>query len=285
MAIIVFLFLIIRIIPELFINNAIETSLLLSIISLFGNLGVAWLVQRFGRFSDSLKKVSILLISIFIFSAFSAVIGAGWFAMQHDLPMFKTIWMWWGANVSGTVVAATVLTGFTRDRTYMSVRNYIYAIFAVIIIGFSAGFIFNMPLTEAENAGLIYGLACITVLLTVLVPLIGGNQAGALAFFTLCSVVIFYSWQQTGPFFIRGLFNREPLLLAQFYLSGTAILMIFLRLQVRIYDSRPAVSKDSSREIAFRLNPISGHIDWEPDVKAPWNDIFSKLIAEIIFLY
>lgn len=49
------------------------------------------------------------------------------------------------------------------------------------------------------------------------------NQLGALFFLSFCIIVIDYSWQRNGPLFIPGLRPGEPLLLAQYYLSGTAL--------------------------------------------------------------
>lgn len=49
------------------------------------------------------------------------------------------------------------------------------------------------------------------------------NQLGALFFLSFCIIVIDYSWQRNGPLFIPGLRPGEPLLLAQYYLSGTGL--------------------------------------------------------------
>ncbi len=68
-----------------------------------------------------------------------------------------------------------------------------------------------------------------------------------------------------APFFINGSDPGEPLLLAQGYLSGTAILTIFVRLLLRLPDklNGPGRKQMHHEETAFRMDIRSGRIDWD----------------------
>lgn len=247
-------------------RHSLETSLVIALISLSGNFTVAWAVRYFGRGRDDFRKVCTWLISTFVVSALIAFPGAGWLAVRHELPFFTTATLLWTASVSGNLVATTVLTGLSWELTRLTPRQVMLSFSGITLVALSAAYVFSMPPGAKESAGLIYGLACIPILLAVAVPLAAGSQAGALAFLALCIIVIFFSWQQRGPFFIQGLASGEPLLLAQCYLSGTAVLMIFIRLQLRLSDTRNRhqYEEDKISKTAFRIDTASGRLEWDP---------------------
>ncbi|MGK8932709.1 MASE1 domain-containing protein [Pluralibacter gergoviae] len=267
-----------RTLLDVVMRHSLETSLVLSLISLSCDTGVAWCVRRFGHQRDMLRKVSVWLTATLALSVLAALLGTAWLSTQFSLPFFSTAEKWWAANVSGNIVATTVLTGMLWHHKEKRPAQAAWAVAGLLSVGISAALVFNMQPASADSVGLVYGLACIPILLTVAVPLVAGNQAGALSFLILCIVVIFYSWQQTGPFFIRGLFRGEPLMLAQGYLSGTAVLMIFIRLVLQMRggedNSAPA---DDGQAIAFRLAIDSGQIDWDPDTDSPLRSVVSAL--------
>lgn len=251
-------------------HHYLYTTFVVSLISLCGDFTVAWAVQKVGYRRDDFQKVCIWLISTFTISALAAVSVAGWLVLRHEMNFFSTATMWWAANVSGTIVATTVLTGITWDPVRLTQKQIIVTFLSIVLVALSATFVFSMPLVRAESVGLVYGLACVPVLLAVTIPLVAGSQAGVLSFLTLSIIVIFFSWQRTGPFFIHGLFHGEPLLLAQCYLSGAAVLMIFIRLQLRLFDHRGMKQQNT---IAFRLNVITGLLEWDPDGAPILSDI------------
>ena len=76
--------------------------------------------------------------------------------------------------------------------------------------------------------------------------------------------MVSFSWHQTGPFLLMA-DPGEPLLLAQGYLSGTAILTIFVRLLLRLPDklNGPGRKQMHHEETAFRMDIRSGRIDWD----------------------
>lgn len=246
-------------------RHSSETSLILSLISVSGDVTVALAVQHYSRGQDDFRKVCVWLISTLIISALAGMAAAGWLSSRHPVSFADTIALWWAANVSGNIVATTVLTGLTWEPARKATGDIVKTLAGVLLVAVVAILIFSSPSGEESRAGLIYGLACLPVLLTAVVPVIAGAQAGALAFLVLSIVVVSFSWHQTGPFFIKGLDPGEPLLLAQGYLSGTAILTIFVRLLLRLPDklNGPGRKQMHHEETAFRMDIRSGRIDWD----------------------
>lgn len=250
---------------DVLMRHSSETSLILSLISVSGDVTVALAVQHYSRGQDDFRKVCVWLISTLIISALAGMAAAGWLSSRHPVSFADTIALWWAANVSGNIVATTVLTGLTWEPARKATGDIVKTLAGVLLVAVVAILIFSSPSGEESRAGLIYGLACLPVLLTAVVPVIAGAQAGALAFLVLSIVVVSFSWRQTGPFFIKGLDPGEPLLLAQGYLSGTAILTIFVRLLLRLPDklNGPGRKQMHHEETAFRMDIRSGRIDWD----------------------
>lgn len=250
---------------DVLMRHSSETSLILSLISVSGDVTVALAVQHYSRGQDDFRKVCVWLISTLIISALAGMAAAGWLSSRHPVSFADTIALWWAANVSGNIVATTVLTGLTWEPARKATGDIVKTLAGVLLVAVVAILIFSSPEGEESRAGLIYGLACLPVLLTAVVPVIAGAQAGALAFLVLSIVVVSFSWHQTGPFFIKGLDPGEPLLLAQGYLSGTAILTIFVRLLLRLPDklNGPGRKQMHHEETAFRMDIRSGRIDWD----------------------
>lgn len=250
---------------DLLMRHSSETSLILSLISVSGDITVALAVQHYSRGQDDFRKVCVWLISTLIISALAGMAAAGWLSSRHPVSFADTTALWWAANFSGNIVATTILTGLTWEPARKATGDVVKTLASVLLVAVIAILIFSSPSGEESRAGLIYGLACLPVLLTAVVPVIAGAQAGALAFLALSIVVVSFSWHQTGPFFIKGLDPGEPLLLAQGYLSGTAILTIFVRLLLRLPDklNGPGRKQMHHEETAFRMDIRSGRIDWD----------------------
>lgn len=273
-----------RTVLDIIVRHPIDTSLALSLISLTGNMGVSWVVQHFSRQYDALKKVVVWVSATFSISVLTALLAAIWLTSRYELFLMKTMGIWWAANVSGTIIASTILTGITWERTPLKCRHYFFALAGILLVGLSTSLVFRMSPASPQSVGLIYGLACIPVFLTVIVPLTAGNQAGAISFLTLCLVVIFFSWQHSGPFFIQGLSPGESLLLAQCYLSSTAILMIFIRLLTRQQNSFDEIPREASQTTIFRLDTLTNNIDWDLSLSPALGDIVSQIRTKNILL-
>lgn len=255
-----------RTVLDLTMRHTLETSLVISLISLFSDCMVAVAVQYFGRNRDDFRRVCTWLISTITVSALAGATGALWLSTRHPILFINTATLWWAANVSGNIVATTVLTGLTWEPGRRAAKDIIKSFIGVAVVAIIATLVFSLPSGKEANAGIIYGLACLPILFTIVVPICAGTQAGALAFLALSIVAIFFSRKMTGPFFIEGLRIGEPLLLAQVYLSGTAVLTIFVRLLLRFpkYHREECPEHSDSAETAFRLNIRTGHLDWDP---------------------
>ncbi|HBY1517853.1 TPA: MASE1 domain-containing protein, partial [Klebsiella aerogenes] len=100
---------------DVLMRHSSETSLILSLISVSGDVTVALAVQHYSRGQDDFRKVCVWLISTLIISALAGMAAAGWLSSRHPVSFADTIALWWAANVSGNIVATTVLTGLTWE--------------------------------------------------------------------------------------------------------------------------------------------------------------------------
>ena len=96
-------------------RHSSETSLILSLISVSGDFTVALAVQHYSRGQDDFRKVCVWLISTLIISALAGMAAAGWLSSRHPVSFADTTALWWAANVSGNIVATTILTGLTWE--------------------------------------------------------------------------------------------------------------------------------------------------------------------------
>lgn len=100
---------------DLLMRHSSETSLILSLISVSGDVTVALAVQHYSRRQDDFRKVCVWLISTLIISALAGMAAAGWLSSRHPVSFADTTALWWAANVSGNIVATTILTGLTWE--------------------------------------------------------------------------------------------------------------------------------------------------------------------------
>lgn len=253
-----------RTLLDMTMRHSAGTSLVLSLVSLTCDLSVAWSVLRFAGHADDLRKAVVWLISVCVFSAVAALAGTSWLALQNGISIVHSISIWWAANVVGNIMVTTVLTGLLRSGGPSLKQRWRSALAGALLMAVSTVLIFTLPPFREDEVGMIYTLACLPVLITVIIPMISGNRAGALVYTLFCSFVIYFSWQQIGPFFIKGLRHGEPLLVAQCYLAGTALLIIFIRIQTNSVLKGKAAAQNAVSETAYCLDTTTGVIDWDP---------------------
>lgn len=262
---------------DMAVRHSPGTSLALSLISLSCDLSIAWSINRFASHTDDLRKVVVWLIAVCLFSAVAALAGTSWLAFVKGISIVHSIGIWWAANVVGNIVSTTVMTGLIRVRRASPKKHWLTALVGAILMTASTVLIFSMPPFSAEQVGIVYSLACIPVLFTVMVPVISSDRAGALVYSLFCTLVIYFSWQQTGPFFIKGLSPGDPLLIAQCYLAGTALLMIFIRIQTYSLLDGKQVPQSNKGEMAYYLDMATGAIHWDPSTNSDMNKIISEI--------
>lgn len=249
---------------DIIMRHEMLTSVILTTIALTGEIVIAWSIRFFGKLKSDFDRVYIWLLSTFFISAVTAFTGVAWLNYVYNINYLDSVILWWAANVSGTIVATTILTGVTWDKINKNRKTVIYAVIGITLLIITTFVIFSLPPGPKDKAGFIFLSSCLPILITIIITLIAGIQTGAVAFLLQCIIVIYLSMKGSGPFFINGLFHGEPLLLAQFYLSGTALLMLFIRLQLRQHLNKSQLSyQNESRNISFRMDFSTGDFEWD----------------------
>ncbi|MEB6336591.1 MASE1 domain-containing protein [Serratia rhizosphaerae] len=262
-----------RVLLDVALRHTLETSLALSAISLANDLAVAWCVRYFAAARDQLRRVGVWLLATLGTSVISGVLGGGWLALRHEIDFVQTVWMWWASNVVGTILLTTILMGLLWRSGPFNVRRLLSGGVLWLLLCLSAWYVFHQPVGGTHGTALQFALACLPVMLMIAIPVMSGNRFGAFAFLCFSIIVIYYSWQRYGPFFIPGLRDGEPLLLAQCYLSATALLLSFVYVQ-----KRAAVTASEAEErmagfgqgkAAYHLEPQSGRLTWDENIHTP----------------
>ncbi|MGB7803053.1 MASE1 domain-containing protein [Buttiauxella sp.] len=243
-----------RTLLDVTMRHSLETSLIHSLISLSNDFAIAWCVRHFTRPNDMLYSLVIWFSATLITSAIAAALGVGWVALRHEVNFNQTLWIWWSANVVGTILLTTIVMGlFWRQPSFVLKKGLSGAVLWLLLC-ISAVYVFHQPVGGPRGEAFLFSLACIPVMIMIAIPVLSGNQLGALSFLSFCIIVIYYSWQRNGPLFIPGLREGEPLLLAQCYLSGTALLLNF------VYLLKHHVTHVVS---SYYLDPRTGRLTWD----------------------
>lgn len=245
----------VRTLLDVTLRHSLETSLVHSAISLTNDFAIAWCVRHFTRPHDTLYSLVVWLVATVLTSAVAAALGGGWVVLRHGVDFVSTLWIWWSANVVGTILLTTIVMGlFWRQESEIS-HKWLIGGTLWLLLCLSAIYVFHQPIGGPRGEAFLFSLACIPVIVMIVIPVVSGNQMGAMAFMSFCIIVIYYSWQRNGPLFIPGLRPGEPLLLAQCYLSGTALLLNFVYLLKHNQRSSPVSS--------YYLEPQSGRLTWD----------------------
>ncbi|MEW5561952.1 MASE1 domain-containing protein [Enterobacter asburiae] len=268
------LFFLVRTLLDLYMRHHLPTSLILSAVSLGGDLLIAWYVHRFSRPGDDLNIILIWISATLVFSLLAAILGVGWLALHSGLPFLPTVWIWWSANVTGTLAVTIILMGFLRKKQQQENagnqrwRHLTGAVLWILLV-LSGWFAFDREIGVGSMAGA-YALALIPLVLAIVQMVICGNRSGSFAFLSLSIIVIYYSWQGYGPFFIHGLRAGEPLLLAQCYLTAIALLLAFIRVLTHSVKNTDTVGNQlHDQQVIYHLNTSTGQMVWNSELRPP----------------
>jgi integral membrane sensor domain MASE1 len=259
---------IVRTLLDVTMRHSLETSLVHSVISLGNDFAIAWLVRRFRRPDDMQVNVLIWLAATVVISAVAAAAGAGWVLYRHNINFVQTLWIWWSANVVGTILLTTIIMGLFWKPEPLVLRKCLTGGGLWIGLCLCAAWVFSQPFDDARSEALHFILACIPVMIMIAIPIASGNRLGALAFLSFSTIVIYCSWHRLGPLFIPGLRSGEPLLLAQCYLSGTALLLNFVYVLKR---NVPGMAS------SYYLIPQSGRLTWDQTSVTPLTQHLLKI--------
>lgn len=266
-------FFIAHLIADINFGHDIAISVPLAVITLASDMTTAWVVSRYAQNKDGLQIVLRWIVATFVVTAIAAVLSTAWLTLIANAPFDDLVWVWWGAHASGVLYLTAVvmgLRGYQLGHTHTGTKALVVGVAALVLMAVCAWFIFDaeqMDITRRHapwRATLVFALTAIPVALAVVAAIACGNRMGSAALLCLGAIVIYHSSQGTGPFFLRSLRPGESLLLAQCYLVGTALLIVFLRVFTQTVKRYGGV-QEQRQETAFmyRLDGASGHIDWD----------------------
>lgn len=266
-------FFIAQLIADINFNHDLSIAVVLAIITLASDMLTAWIVCRYAQNKDGLQIILRWIVATFIVSAIAAVMSAGWLTLYDNAPFDELVWVWWGAHVSGVLYLSAVvmgLRGYQLGNVNTGTKAVLTGLTALVLMAICAWLIFDAGQLDLRHSqgpwrpSLIFALTAVPVALAVVAAIACGNRMGSLALLCLGAIVIYHSSEGTGPFFVKSLRPGESLLLAQCYLVGAALLIVFLRVFTQTVRRYGGV-QEQRQETAFmyRLDVNSGHMDWD----------------------
>ncbi len=266
-------FVIINVILDNAFDNNLTLSIIYAIVAMPASMLIAWITRYFSRPGDDLHIILLWLFATILVSFVDALLFSAGLNFFRNANFKEIFWSGFIADATGIIFATTVIMGFmnTRLRTRTSiVKNIIPGLMTWIILCLSSLLIFNNTAKAfAHNDlhlysdALIFSLACIPVIFAVLMSLLWGNRGGSLALLTLSAIAMYFTKNKLGPFFMRGLYPHEPLMLIQGYLTATTLLMVFIRVITRDISHLDAANGIQARQYAvYQLNLATGEIAW-----------------------
>jgi len=245
-------------------QHVLHLSLMLGLFSLTSNMCIAWSVRYFSRGYDRLHKIVNWVISTVAISALAALAGVGWLSYLAGTSQMQWLWIAWSANVTSTLFVTPPLMGLVTSDEKVAQQKPILGLCLAIAVLLVTLLTFSGVPDSRDNIALIYSLACLPLVLVVAATVVCGDRLGSLAFILFSIVVIYASWQETGPFYFARLAPEESIMLAQCYLSAAALLLVFIRAQKR----HAIRSERSTQDIAYSLDLESGQLIWNPHAQS-----------------
>jgi hypothetical protein len=267
--------LIFRLLLDLTFHHAFSVSLGLSVISLSNDMAIAWCTRYFSRNRDVFYKVVSWILSTIIFSALAALLGVTWLSLNNNLSLPEGIWIWWSANVTGTLFITPALVGLLGYQNGVERISRRISLLLIIAVLLATVFTFAITPEDIQSVALTYSVTCIPLILMTVTAVLCNNRLASVAFILFSSVVFWSSWDERGPFYIAQLTSEESIILAQCYLSGAALLIIFIRAQKRF--SQTGFAESAIRDVAYSLDPQTGMLTWNPHAQSPFTTELSHI--------
>lgn len=239
-------------------------SLLYAFLSIPSTVAIAWTVRRFARMHDDLHIILVWIVATFAISALDSLIVGSGYAVAQGLTPLSLFWHGFIADVTGIFFTAPIVMGLLiqhqRFAANSVVSKYIGFVLWLVMCAI-AGIVFghDFPWVAKHATALYFGLACLPIAAMMLISIFWGSLGGSVALLTLGAIVIYYTDQHKGPFFLKSLVYTESLLLALSYLSATALLVVFIRVVRSLTNNRLT----GGHGAFYRLSPTSGVINWE----------------------
>jgi len=260
------------------LSDALEV-MLFAFISLPVSMAIAWGVKCFARKDDEFHAVFMWLFITLCASAAEALLFAVALSHIEHASFVAVFWSGFVSDAAGVIFSVVVIMGLINGH-YKSAEvafwRWIIGAGLLLGVGLTSWFIFNDDVSHVfnsvmDNAMLHFVLACLPVLLCTLTLIAAGNRAGALSLLVMAGLAMVFTRGGQGPFFIDGLNSAEPFILLQVYLTGAAMLLVFIRVIMVGSLFRPA-SDSSCFGLVYQLDLRMGNIRWSfPKTPLPFS--------------
>lgn len=243
-----------------------------AVFEISGALVIAGLVRYLTRRGDELHEIIVwIMATIFVSAIWVLLRKAGAELMEDDLS-HNTFWDIWISLINGIFFATVIMMGLVPVYPTAPPAQSRRAIFSgvwLLLLGLVTWYIFSGPprwLVNIEDSGagavIYFMLTCLPLVLTIIVTAIGGRRMSSLALLVVGVMVVSYTDQRIGPFYLDKLLRGEPLVLAQSYLSIIALLVAVVRASTRAPPT-PDPQSTFMPSVAYQLNLTSGHLNWD----------------------
>jgi hypothetical protein len=236
-------------------------------------------VRRFARLNDDLHIILVWIVATLVISAVDSLVVVGGFALVHDQPFLELFSQGFIADITGIFFATPIVMGFINKNESSSASSCVsksigFALWLLLCA--TAGVVFGheLPWVAKHATALYFGLACLPIAIVMIISVFWGNLGGSVALLTLGAIVIYFTDQHQGPFFLKSLTYTESLFLALTYLSATTLLVVFIRVlrrSTRNHD--PETGRIVGNGVFYRLNTSSGSFIWENDLSILLGDM------------
>lgn len=247
-------------------------SMLYSFLSIPSTVIIAWIVRRFARLNDDLHIILVWIVATLVISALDSVVIVGGFALVHNQPFLELFSQGFIADITGIFFATPIVMGFINKNEPCSASNNVsksigFVLWLLLCATASVVFGHELSWVATHATALYFGLACLPIAIVMIICVFWGNLGGSVALLTLGAIVIYFTDQHQGPFFLKSLTYTESLFLALSYLSATTLLVVFIRVlrrSTRNHD--PETGRIVGNGVFYRLNTSSGSFIWENDL-------------------
>jgi len=255
-------------------NKYYLIMLLYGMLSIPSTLAIAWVVRRFAHLNDDLHAMLLWIGATLLLSLIDALIISSVFSYVNQTHFLRLFWYLLIANVSGIFFATTVIMGLINQHEYHRRPGYVRLFIggflwgAVCLVAWSI-FSENVPWQLNQYTRVYFLLSCLPIVLTMMLSITLGNRGGSSALFALAAIVIYYTDQRSGPFFVSDLNYQDSLILAWCYLSAAALLVVFIRV-MRHSTTRfdPDTGRIAGNGAIYRLQPETGWVTWDNKLSA-----------------
>ncbi|WON77972.1 MASE1 domain-containing protein [Serratia sp. UGAL515B_01] len=284
------LFLLFTFVNVLFDKGSQDNLLLLliySFVSMPASVAIAWVVRRFARLNDDLHVVLLWIGATLVISGLDALIVGGGYALLNGQPALSLFWRSFIADVTGIIFATAVVMGFMSRRGTVVTKNILTRLTGVILWFLLCAvtwiiFAHHWPWLQEHAAALYFALACLPIVLVIAITVLSGNRGASVSLLALGIIVIHFTDLRKGPFFIDGLDLAESLLLAQSYLSATALLVAFIRVVEHATNSfNPDTGRIVGNGVLYSLDTRSGTLSWSNEISTLFGHLEPRMLDSV----